>query len=646
MVMVFQEYDSTSISTPGASLPPCIVGPCYHIIDTVDDETLAFAGNYTTAGMTDQSFPNNAPGALIEEDSVKFRAKNLVIKYLDDVSADTGGVVGNTIKFPAGAVAVASMEVGDYVTFIDNTLPAAPVENPLVLRITSIDTATETITLNRTCPISDDTILKLRFERKFDEFEFTAAYSSGVTLDCSSEKFTIVGLTYNIGATAYPVTAAEIYVGYKALRQDLSEINTLYSVDEIKGTLGKISPENPLAYGVSIAMANAEIGIECIGVDSNDLAGYTAAKDRLENHDPVYAIVPLTFSKAVLTMFKNHAVEMSKPENGKWRMALGCTEMPYTTELATGTVKISNAGDGDFVVITAQEDDVMFLSNSVDAGDAIYLRDSGGTEHKYVISSVVAEDILTVVQSDPVDSTIFSPSVAYGFRVVHTMTKNDQAEALAAASKAYGDPRFVNWFPDSCLVYNQDLPGYYLACAVAGGIGGLPSHYGFTRLSISGIDAVKNSSDYFNNEQLNIIAGGGTFIFVQASPAAAPYIRHQLTTDTSTIEFQELSFVKNFDYISYICRDTMDKFIGKYNITQDTLNTLRTALAACLETQKLATYPKIGSRIIDYAIRSVAQLENVRDRVEMYADIQMPYPLNVIGLHLKATQLQVISSSN
>ena len=88
----------------------------------------------------------------------------------------------------------------------------------------------------------------------------------------------------------------------------------------------------------------------------------------------------------------------------------------------------------------------------------------------------------------------------------------------------------------------------------------------------------------------------------------------------------------------------MNAFIGKYNITQSTLATLRTALRGILETLKLDTSPRIGSRVLDYNITSVAQMEDVRDRVEMVAEVSFPYPLNTIGLHLTAVQLRVTSN--
>lgn len=71
---------------------------------------------------------------------------------------------------------------------------------------------------------------------------------------------------------------------------------------------------------------------------------------------------------------------------------------------------------------------------------------------------------------------------------------------------------------------------------------------------------------------------------------------------------------------------------------------ISTALRGVLETLKLDTSPKIGSRVLDYNITSVAQMEDVRDRVEMIAEVSFPYPLNTIGLHLTAVHMRITSN--
>ena len=638
MVMVFQEYADTSTTTPSASLPPCIIGPCYHIVDAVEDEGNSLYGTYTEAGIESGFFPNNAPGALIDEKSVSFRLKNARVRLHADL-VPGAGCKDNYLVFDEGTYPE-GIEAGDIVRLTDTTSPDTPVVLDTEYRVTVVDGTTRSLFLNKTLPANLENHV-VEILRIIEEIMLRPD-SEGVLLDTTSERFTITGAKYTDAAGDHPVTSAELYVGYKALRQDLSDVMTLYSVSEIEGKLGKIVPENPLAYGVNIAMANAAIGIKCIGVDSDDLPGYTEAKDHLETHDPVYALVPLTFDPAILSMFKLHAEQMSQPARGMWRIALGCTRLVTEKKVAAGVGKVGRDGDGDLVRLMAN--DATFLSSSVDAGDTLVMLDASGTEHEYTVSSVVAEDLLTITQSGPFDGEVFTDAGEYTFRVMHSLDKLGQANEIAATSRAYGSSRFVNIWPDVCIVGDRELPGYYLACAVAGGIGGLPSHYGFTRLSIAGIDGLKNSNNYFNNDQLDAMADGGTFIFVQASSSAPPHIRHQLTTDRSTLEMQELSFVKNFDYVSYICRDTMNAFIGKYNITQSTLATLRTALRGILETLKLDTSPRIGSRVLDYNITSVAQMEDVRDRVEMVAEVSFPYPLNTIGLHLTAVQLRVTSN--
>lgn len=629
MVMVYQEYDSTGISTPTADLPPCIIGPCMHIVDPWEDEALALCGHYTKEGVEHMLFPRNAPGAKIQRDTVQFRLKNAQVEICNNVGVEVSTST-NALMLKDSEIMLDYIGVGDSVKL----------EGYENLRVVGVNKTNKTIILNRT--ISTTAGATCAVVRTLEEVIVPGDTPGKVILDITGERFTLTGLTASIDDLDCDIVDAELYVGYHALRQDLSDITTIYSVNECLGKLGKICPENPLAFGVNIALANSEVGIQCIGVDSDDLAGYTAAKDRLEQQDPVYAIAPLTFDIGVLTMFKQHCIAYSKPEMSKWRMTIGCTELTKTRKVCEGWCTLTRDGDGDLVVVNASDPDMEFLSSDADSGDAFYIYDDTGEKHRYTCATIVTENLLTTTQSNPFDDEIFKDDgTEYAFEIIHLMDRDQQAKWIAQASRAYGDPRFVNIYPGTCIVDDVEVPGYYLSCAVAAGIASLPSHYGMTRLSVAGISGVRGSGDYFNNDQLDLIADGGTFIFTQETQVSPPYIRHQLTTDRSTVEFQELSFVKNFDYISYICRDVLQAFIGKWNICPATLGSLRTTLDGTLEVIKLDSQPKIGSRLLDYSIVSVAQSENVRDRVEMYAEISMPYPLNTIGLHLKHVFLQV-----
>ena len=640
MVQVYQEYAATSGSSATASLPACIIGPCYHIIDADSDETLAHAGTYTLAGISKAVFPNNAAGALIDEDSVVFRLANAYVDIMPDVdlTASSVTVSGNSIS---GISNVKELAIGDYLYFSTNTQYS--------YRIMDVDAKTSTILVNRVVPTNAS---KVSFRRVVSDIKFKKG-DRGVTIDANSEFYYLNNLTTVIGNKNYVINNATLYIGYKALRQDLSSVVTINTVDEIEGKLGKVIPENPLAYGVMVALSNTTTSIFCIGVDSDDLVGYTAVKDKLETVDPLYAMVPLTTSTEVLTMFKNSAEQMSDPEIDMWRIALGCTELQTEETITSGYGQCSADSNGMNLLLTVtrgitspatgMEEPVELKSSSVDAGYILIfvddegnniVKDKNGNDVEYIVATVASEDMLTVTPDNPFAASLVNGSPELKFIIKHTLDKTDQAKNIAAVSSSFNSSRFIHVWPDVCIIDGRELPGYYLCCAVAGGIAGLPSQYGFTNLSMSGIGGIKHSNDYFSQEQLNTIAGGGTFIFVQATEESAPYVRHQLTTDISTTEFSELSFVKNYDYVSYVCRDVLQPFIGTWNVNSAALSAIGTALSAALETLKLASEAKIGAPVIKYSIESISQLEDNRTRVEAYVNVTFPYPLNVIGLHL------------
>jgi len=627
LVMVFQEYAKQSVPTQTATLYPCIVGPCYHIVNAEEDEVLAFAGNYTVEGMDGVIFPNNQPGAEIQEDSISFRFKNPVVD-LTDTAITVDSITDNVITF-ASADYPAYTEIGDEITITDTTTTPTVVGT---FKIIGSNSEEFKLLINKAPNIGSGTAFEVDITRQVEDFVL-GNESEFVTIDVTDESFGIVGASVSIDESEKFVSAAEVYVNYKALRQDLSDVGTVYNTDEAMGVLGKIDThDNPLGLGVMIALANTTVGVKFIGVDSDDVAGYTAAKDRLETYEDVYSIVPLTQEASILTMFKGHAEQMSLPEVGNWRVAIGSCELPTETELQTGSGETKVDGDGDLIIL--QDPSAMFMSNQVDAGHELRITGSDTEEKVYTVATVISEDMLSIDPAEPFDDTVLATGSQYDYTIVNVLDKTQQAQAVRDISSSFGSQRFIHVWPSIVEIDDKQVPGYYLGCTVAGAAGGLPSHHGFTRLSVSGISRLRNSGDYFNQDQLDIIADGGTFIFLQSNPEAAPFIRHQLTTDRSTIEMAEFSFVKNFDYVSIICKDVLDNFLGKYNIVPSTLGILETAIRSVLESLKLYKLPKIGSPVLGYEVVDIHQLDDIRDRVEMYVNVDFPYPLNTVGLHL------------
>lgn len=251
----------------------------------------------------------------------------------------------------------------------------------------------------------------------------------------------------------------------------------------------------------------------------------------------------------------------------------------------------------------------------------------------------------------PVTAIPTTPTLFY--RVVRNLDKTGQVTELISVAQSLQSRRAVICWPDSVDVSGlvdgslardpatptvaqpaAPQPGYYLACAVGGMLATLPSHQGLTNMGIAGISKIYNANTYFDDRQMTQISNGGWLVFQQDTPSALPYIIHQLTTDPSTLEFGEISLVKNFDFVSLFFSDILDDFLGTWNINAETIHFIDSALNAGLQNLKLRRKIRIGAPIIDGRVTSVAESVASSDRIEAYIEVDFPKPLNTIGLHI------------
>ena len=616
LVKVFQEYADLGVSPAQADLIPCIVGPAYHIIDLddSDDKELSHVGRWNDINVSEIEPPENKPGAEVKEDSIKVLLEDLKLD-ISDGEVEFTGLEEDVITFESSDF-VSDAKEGDLVKVIDGSDETVFEE----AKITEVNSEEYKLTLDRSV---EETIAngKVEIFREVDDKELTDVSFDGSYIDISSEK-----------VDGKPIKDANIFVGYKSFRKDLARINTVYPDDNLEAVVGKTNyKENPLGMGVSIALTNTTTEVKFIGIDEDSDQGYFDAQSRLEGYDNVYAIVPLTTSVAVTSAYVGHCEQMSLPEVGQWRVTLFGSDFPEEKVLSEGE-EGKPKEDSNEVPKEFKDSDASFMSDDVMAGDILRITDSNGEDHEYVVAGAISEDRLLL--DDEIDTDKFTLGDPYPYEVIKELDRTGQANYIREISEGYGSSRAVHVWPSTCYVADQEVPGYFLACAVAGATGGLPSHRGFTRLSIGGIQEIENSNDYFNGSQLNTIAGGGTFIFTQENPDAPIVIRHQLTTDMSAIEFREFSFVKNFDYVSIRAKKTLDRYLGEYNITKATMGLLRNAMNALLESLRLYKLPKIGSPVLNYEVKNIYQHDAERDRIEMYVNVWFPYALNTIGLHI------------
>lgn len=274
------------------------------------------------------------------------------------------------------------------------------------------------------------------------------------------------------------------------------------------------------------------------------------------------------------------------------------------------------------------------------------------TPYGFVVAYIPNENVLILdSNTDVIATDLVNGDTALHFRIGRTLTKDDQVDELVTIAQSFNSRRVVLVWPDSVDVADltdgskdraeedtpeaaDEQPGYYLAASVGGMTAGLPSHQGFTNLGIAGIDRIYHSTGYFSDTQMTELSDGGWFVFAQDTPSALPYCIHQLTTDADTLETGEYSLVKNFDFIALFFQDILDDFLGVYNINDETMSFLKQAMITGIDLLKLRKYAKIGAPLNDATITSLDISDAAADRVEAYMTIDMPKPLNRIGLHL------------
>lgn len=434
-----------------------------------------------------------------------------------------------------------------------------------------------------------------------------------------------------------PVVSADVHVGYRALRTDLSgSVLEIADVNDLAGVLGDPTEKNPLSLGVQLALANTTTSVRAIAIPSDDLIGYQVALELAENIR-LYAMTPLTQDIGIINTLKAHCDQLSTPVEASWRVALVNVKTPdeqsvgqYSADFlnsATG-ITIENIA-GKFVLNAAN---ATFLSDALVPGDIIKVvaATPGTSINDYVVQEVVSN------QQVVIDATEAATAVSYW--ASRKLTKTQQADWVSKTSAQFNDKRVINIQPDTCGVsiggVTKYLPGYYLACAIAGMTAGFPVQQGFTNIGLAGITDLKRSNFYFTRAQMNHMAETGTFLIVQDVQGGTPYVRHAMTTDISVLEYREYLVVKNWDYLSYYFYDKLKPFIGTWNITTDTLNNIRQTVVASAELLKSKKLPKIGPPLVDYNLASIGQNAVNKDNIDINLKIAVVYPNNYTNLYL------------
>ena len=400
LVLVYQDLAQPQAVPLTPDLNSVVVGPAYVIKDYPDDAAAILlsqtygrledpAGGLSqysppdasTDAVTVTSYPDNAPGALVDRASVRLflqlpRVILAATYSITDVpSLGTGATVyssvGNENKVTfvgISDITVRGIRAGDKIILTSSN--ASP-EQTFVGTVSSVGepnasgVLTDTTSLRMSSNIPADGTgagqfhigsggsVEVRIERALANQEYVDQTGAVITFpDAASDKLVIRGgikLPIQIaGSTINCVLSyAQLSLAYRALRQDLTDPDSVTGSNVLLDARGRsyfllkgipclIDARNPLAVGLSLALQNAgSAPVYYFGVQQNDIVGHQAARAAMDTRRDLYAFAPLTDDINVLGGYKAEWATLADPvqadETGtpqKFRIVVGSIPLP------------------------------------------------------------------------------------------------------------------------------------------------------------------------------------------------------------------------------------------------------------------------------------------------------------------------------
>jgi len=452
------------------------------------------------------------------------------------------------------------------------------------------------------------------------------------------------------------VYSAMLYVEYRALLNSYTDtIHVMTDISDVATMLGTVHPDNPLTQGVYNALLNSgNRAVYYMGVPSVDAAGWSVALDKATLSEDVYVFVPLTSDSAVLDLVTAHIDTLSTETEKHWRIgfygATTPTEDPIYTRLANPAGKdflaqiALDTETNEYTLLTFvdEDGDPTTYTEALDdlrAGDKVrinFATDAWGdaTYAEYEVDTVLTNTTLRL-EAGPANEIDMPTKV----EVVHPYTLAETADAAAVLSSGYFNRRIYNVFPSQLGANGVVMTGEFGAAAVAGLASSVPPQQPITNIEVNGFDDLPLVYQTYNRTQLNKMAEYGTMILMQDTAGGRIYVRHQVSTRAKdgNLNTTELSITKNLDSISYFLAAMFAPYIGRYNITPELIEVLRTQLVAGLN--YLGSLTSVGNlgpqlNLTQTEIVELRQHPLLEDHVVATVNLGMPKPFNVLQLKL------------
>ncbi len=476
-------------------------------------------------------------------------------------------------------------------------------------------------------------------------------------------------LTDNGELVPVALESADMYIHYRSwVEEGGGTIVRISSLADVADALGTADPDNPIAYAVDRALrntasellripkitasANTDIVVALpIGGDPSTIALWEDALNALEGEEDASQIVVLSDSPAVFDLVKAHIEAQSDDSEGYYRRAWITAQVEQTEalvdeatttdeEIALATVTATPAtSPTKYTTLTCTSANGQFTTKGVRAGDEVrisYDEDLLGNEvyDSYTVASVTSQNTL-ILETGPTAAI----SVAVKFEVWRTHTKSEYAQRIREFAEDYKTEtgRINVIWPKTVEIDSVSVPGSFLAAAVAGLAGSVPSHQNLAGVGIEGITTVAQSNPFFRPAQLNDLADGGVFV-ISADRDGNVFVRNANTPDTESTNTRLEMVVRNSDMVRYGLKDSFSEITGVTNIT-DALDPIMIDKVRALEARlKVAAVgQELGVPIAALVFSSSSAVVGQDDARSVSVAMRGPVPFNTLVLNLQVS---------
>lgn len=404
---------------------------------------------------------------------------------------------------------------------------------------------------------------------------------------------------------------------------------------------GDPTPDNPMVEAVKwIRQAGAaSTPIYCYPVYSDDTTGYSDAVDDMYQERYSYGIVALTNDQNIQQLVASKIEDMnSETKNIVKRLTLFYEIDAYVnidTDLNNTSASYSNSAK----TIT----NVTFEKTPL-AGDKVKI-DTGTVVATVTVSSYDADNnIITVEEYLGYDLTASAttPFNIYLMRDVY-QAKNTLKQTILSFVKGYdsihSDILVGHVYGTDENNNLQEVPMMYVASAYSGMIAAYSPQVHFNLRQIPGITYSDRLWDIYDDydpatSELNDIAGEGAVLLVQDTKYDRPYIRNQLTTDTTSVRTRNLSIVKSVDYVKRILYDDLKTILQRgYNFGGGINMSINLLFQARIKQFREAVVDRYGPIVINGVLKSIEE-DPETETLKVIVSMNFPTPVGRIELEI------------